>query len=255
MPRADPVLIFDLDGTILSRNSFPYWVRALLTGGGRGGLHARLSLSWQVQRLLLQRKLGGLGHDAFLREMQRLWQVTEDSTGKAAARLQSRLLRLVRANLRPVLKSVADLSVDSVLATAAAADYAEPLARELGFLNVLATPPAASTAQPCNRGQHKCDRVLAFLDNRGWEDRPRIFFNDHMDDVPLMQVSHAVCWFGGRKDMAAASKAAPNARFVPCRSLSAEEMRQMLAHLQLSLQTTHLAGSAPFAAARASTLS
>lgn len=255
MPRADPVLIFDLDGTVLRRNSFPYWVRALLAGGKHGGLHARLALSWHVQRLLVRRKLGRLGHDAFLRELQHAWTQTADPKGDMAAQLQARLLRLQRDNLRPVLRSVARLEVDSVLATAAAADYAEPLARALGFLHVLATPRASEATQPCNRGEQKRERVLAFLENQGWSQRPRIFFTDHMDDLPLIQVSQAVCWFGSGKALQTAREAAPGTRFVPCLRLRAEEVQQTLAHMRLSLETAQLARSASFAAPRVKTFS
>jgi len=255
MPRADPVLIFDLDGTVLRRNSFPYWTMALLTGGRISGLRARATLSWRVQQLLLRRKLGRLGHDTLLRELQQIWARAGDPGGEMAARLQARLLRLARRNLRLVLRSVANLSVDSVLATAAAAEYAEPLARELGFLHVLATPAGATATEPCNRGEHKRDRVLALLDTQGWTQRPRIFFNDHMDDLPLMQVSQAVCWFGSGKALRTARAAAPGTRFVSCRGLNAEEMQQTLAHIRQSLETAQLARSASFAGSRARTFS
>ena len=36
MPRVDPVLVFDLDGTLLTVNSFPIWVLFLGSGGVRG---------------------------------------------------------------------------------------------------------------------------------------------------------------------------------------------------------------------------
>lgn len=241
MPRADPVLIFDLDGTILRRNSFPYWVQALLTGNCQGRAQARLALSWRVQKLLLRRKLGRLDHDAFLRALQHLWRQVGDPGQGMAAQLQSRLLNLVRSNLQPVLRSVGNLSVDSVLATAAAAEYAEPLGRALGFPYVLATPPTHDGAGPCNRGEHKCRRVLSFLEGHGWSGRPRIFFNDHMDDLPLMLESQTVCWFGSDKTLRAACLAAPETHFVPCTRLSAREMQQTLAHIQQGLETAQLA--------------
>ncbi len=212
---------------------------ALLSGSGQGGLQARLMLSWQVQSLLLRRKLGRMDHDAFLRALQQLWNASRAADGPHAQRLQLRLRRLVRRNLAPVLRSVADGSVDAVLATAAAEDYALPLARHLGFRYVIATSRSAD--EPCNRGAHKYERVLAFLDTMGWADRPRIFFNDHMDDLPLMQGSQAVCWFGSRRKLAAARSAAPDARFLPASSLTATEMQQTLAHLGQSLAAAQLA--------------
>ena len=254
MPRADPVLIFDLDGTILRRNSFPYWVLALLSGSGQGSLHTRLPLSWHVQSLLIRRKLGRIDHDTFLRALQRLWNETGATNGRPADRLQARLERLVRGNMTLLLRDVAGGALDAVLATAAAAEYAEPLARELGFRYVLAT--SCDTRHPTNRGTHKSERVLAFLDSMGWASRPRIFFNDHMDDLPLMQQSQAVCWFGRPRALAAARIAAPDARFVAASTLSATELQQMLAHLGQSLAAAQLTRTASLdRAPRASTFS
>lgn len=255
MPRADPVLIFDLDGTVLRRNSFPYWVRTLLRGGDRRGVRARAAVSWQVQQLLLRRKLRRMEHDTLLRALQRIWGEARDPGGDMAMRLQLTLLRLVRGNLQSVLRSVANLTVDSVLATAAAAEYAEPLGQELGFLHVLSTSRGGNPVEPCNRGEQKRERVLGLLEKQGWAQRPRIFFNDHLDDMPLMQVSHAVCWFGDRKGLRAACAAAPDTRFIACGRLNDEEMQQTLAHLRQSLETTQLARSMSFARSRVRTFS
>lgn len=242
MPRTDPVLLFDLDGTILRRNSFPVWVLSLLTGGdSRAGLHARFATALRVQQLLVRRKLRRLSHDAFLRELQSVW--AEIGDGPVAARLQAKLLKLVRPNIAPVLKLLGDPATDSLLATAAATEYAEPLGRALGFHYVLATPRGPQRDTPCNSGAVKRERVQTFLDQHGWAHRPRIFFNDHMDDVPLMQACQAVCWFGSAKEMRAARAAAPNARFVPCRGLRPDEMRQLIAHLRQSVEAAQLANT------------
>ena len=242
MPRTDPVLIFDLDGTVLRRNSFPSWVLSLSTGGDKPArLAARVALAGRVHGLLLRRKLRRLNHDAFLRALQAIWHQAVIEDGKAAARFQARLLRMVRPNFAAILKLVADPATDCLLATAAAAEYAEGLGRALGFRYVLATPRAPRDNEPCNSHGVKRDRVLAFLDAHGWAHRPRIFFTDHMDDLPLMQVSQAVCWFGTRKDMQAAQQAAPQVRFLACRGLRPEEMRQVLAHLRQSVEAAQLA--------------
>ncbi len=243
MPRADPVLVFDLDGTLLRRNSFPLWVLALLRGSPGSPLRDRMSLSWRVQCLLARRKLRRLNHDGFLHALQACWADAISESDALAGQLQTRLASQVRPNLTSVLRSVANVQVDSVLATAAAAEYAEPLGRMLGFHHVLATPAWSGVGMPCNRGPCKRDRVLALLTTCGWATRPRIFFTDHMDDLPLMRVSAAVCWFGNRRALTAAKAAAPNTRFVFCRDLHDDELKQMLAHLSQSLTTAQLAGA------------
>ena len=243
MPRVEPVLIFDLDGTILRKNSFPVWAGSMLGLRGCGlGLRQRLALSLAVQRLLLSRKLGHIDHDALLRHLQALWRdAIADPGATLAANVQRRLLRLVRPNLAPVLRLVADDAMDGILATAAAADYAEPLGRQLGFAMIIATPASRPAGEPCNTGVPKRDRVMALLRQRDWLERPRIFFNDDLADLPLMQACHAVCWFGNDRGLDQAKAQAPAVRFLACRRLRPNEMTATTAHLGQSLATAQLA--------------
>src|ERR1700733_9687700 len=70
-----PVLIFDLDGTILRTNSFPLWVVYLAVGRiPELDLRQRVSLSMHTMRLLLSRKIGRLSHDGLQRRLQIVWQ-------------------------------------------------------------------------------------------------------------------------------------------------------------------------------------
>ena len=72
---SSPVLIFDLDGTILRTNSFPLWVVYLPVGRIPGlDLRQRVSLSMHTMRLLLSRKIGRLSHDELQRRLQIVWQ-------------------------------------------------------------------------------------------------------------------------------------------------------------------------------------
>jgi phosphoserine phosphatase len=244
MPRAEPVLILDLDGTILRRNSFPVWAGRMLGMRGAGqGLRQRLALSLAVQRLLWRRKRHRLNHDGLMRELQMLWQsAVADSGNRLADDLQNRLERLVRPNIAPVLRLVADDAMDGILATAAAADYAVPLGRKLGFTHIIATPAGRSADEPYNFGPHKRDRVLALLRDKDWAGRPRIFFNDDMADLPLMQASHAVCWYGSNRGLREAKAAAPAVRFLPCRNMRPGETTATIAHLSQSLAAAQLAG-------------
>ncbi|HUN40891.1 MAG TPA: haloacid dehalogenase-like hydrolase [Acetobacteraceae bacterium] len=260
MLQVEPLLIFDLDGTILSKNSFPVWAGAMLGVRRCGlGLRQRLALSLAVQRLLLSRKLGRLDHDALLRQLQALWRDAIAKPGATlAADVQRRLGRLVRPNLVPVLRLVAEDAMDGILATAAAADYADPLGRQLGFSMIVATPTDRAAGEPHNAGVQKRDRVMALLGERDWLERPRIFFNDDLADLPLMQACHAVCWFGSNRDMKQAKAQSPGARFVACRKMRPNEMSAMTAHLGQSLAAAQLAKMPwvfPAARPRASTLS
>jgi phosphoserine phosphatase len=231
MPRTDgdraPVLIFDLDGTILRINSFPGWVLFLIGGrvpGLEPGRRARLSLA--ALRLLCQRKFGRLDHDEMSRRLSHAWRTAASCQNRteywAPDRFVARLQRQVRANLQPVLGVVASGRADAVLATAAAADYAAGLGRLLAFRHVLATPSDRRADEPLNSRERKRDRVLDLLAAHGWRGRPLVLFTDHIDDLPLMRACGLVCWFGPERRMAEASDAAPATRFVFCRDLTGE---------------------------------
>jgi phosphoserine phosphatase len=246
MQRADPILVFDLDGTLLRLNSFPLWVLYLAFGRIRHlSLKQRLQVSWLALRLLLLRKLGRMDHEALLRHMQALWHfATAGDEGDTAQRLTSLLLRCMRGNVAPALKLVTDGAMDGVLATAAAEEYAEGLSHRIGLTNILATRGGRGRDEPGNSGEHKRIRLLAWLQERGWAGRPLIFFNDHMTDLPLMRESSIVCWFGSDRALREARQAAPDVRFVACRSLSEREMRATVAHLYQSVTLAQMAGRA-----------
>lgn len=242
MQRADPVLVFDLDGTVLRRNSFPIWVLFVGFGGIRSlTLKQHLTLTWRVLRLLLLRKLGRIDHETLLRHMQALWHfATGHDDAAAAQRLGRLLLRSKRHNVEPVLKLVTHGAMDGVLATAAAEEYANEVGQRLGLVNVLATRSGRRPGEPSNTGEQKRERLLAWLEQRGWTGRPLIFFNDHMADLPVMRNSSIVCWFGSRRDLEQARRAAPHVRFVACRGLKENEMRATIAHLYQSVTVARL---------------
>jgi phosphoserine phosphatase len=232
MPSADPtpVLIFDLDETILAVNSFPLWVRFLLAGPVPGlGWRRRTALSLRVQSLALRRKFGLLDHDALLRHLQRDWRRATGTDGETmASGFQAALLQHVRPSLKPLLATVAAGQLDAVLATAAASDYAAGLARRLGFRHALATSPENGAITPRNSGTRKRDGVKALLRQFGWHTRPLVLFTDHIDDLPLMRDSDVVCWFGSAAALSIAEAAAGRPRFVACRELNAWELQDAL---------------------------
>ncbi len=199
------VLVFDLDGTVLSVNSFPLWAMHLLRARfAHLGLVQRLGVSLRAGGVLAARKARLIGHEAFKWRLQQLWQQAVAGDGGVAERaFAQHLVSYVRPELTGVLKAVSEGRVDAVLATAAAGDYAQALGQALGFRHVLATPRDRSASTPSTVGVHKRDAVLAFLAERGWQGRPITFFTDHEDDLPLIRISHMVYWFGESRRSAA----------------------------------------------------
>jgi len=225
MTEPPPVLIFDLDGTILRVNSFPRWVLFLIAGFVPGlGMRRRLTLSLRAQALLCGRKFGGLTHDELRRGLRRAWHAaTQFQADTMAHRFQLALLRHVRPGLRPLLKMVEAECVDAVLATAAAAEYASEFGRQLGFRHVLAGSSGRAGAGTISTGQRKRDQVRKFLAARGWQERTLVLLTDHIDDLPLMRECGLVCWFGPERGLAEA-RAAAGARFIFCRPLDGEDI-------------------------------
>lgn len=217
-----PVLVFDLDGTILDCNSFPHWVLFLLKGRMSSlRLGQRASLSIRTARLLLSRKIFRLSHD----ELQRRLQAASVDVGPADVdRFVTALLLRVRPSLRSLLNILAADCADAVLATAAAADYAEPLGKQLGFRHVLATGRGRGLGEAANSGSAKRESVANFLRAAGWNGRPFILFTDHVDDLPLMQDSALVFWFGSLEMLARARSTAGQTKFVDCRDISYEDL-------------------------------
>ena len=231
MPRDDgtPVVVFDLDGTILRVNSFPRWVLFLIFGRvPRLGPHRRALLSLRTVSLLLRRKLAGASHEDFLWRLQGVWRSACARRDAPAERFATKLLRLVRPNMASALELVATERIDAVLATAAAEDYAVNLGRRFGFRHVLATASNRRHGEPAHAGARKREQVLALLDECGWRRRPLILFTDHLDDLPLIRDSTTVYWCGPLQELERAAAAAGNARFVFCGDLDGGDVARRL---------------------------
>lgn len=214
---APPVFICDLDGTILAVNSFPYWARVLL-GARFAGLSPvrQARFATMTAMALVARKLGLLNHEALKRGLQSIWADATRADPHAGRRFANELARHVRPSLAPLLGDIRQGEVDAVLATAAAADYAAPLGRLLGFRHVLATPAGRAAGQGSNVREAKRDGVLAFLARQGWQHRQRILLTDHEEDLPLILVCDRSLWFGSETALAALRPRAAAARIDYC---------------------------------------
>jgi len=211
------MLILDLDGTILSVNSFRRWVLHLIYARfPHLGTARRLGIACATVGALSARKMRLTGHEALKWRLQKLWQAaTEGDGGSSERSLAEELMGFVRPELLPVLKAVAAGEVEAVMATAAAGDYAYRLGESLGFTHILATNPMRAAAEPSNVGERKREAVLDFITRRGWQDRPRILFTDHEDDLPLIRICQTVYWFGSERARAAIQRIVPEIRIRP----------------------------------------
>jgi phosphoserine phosphatase len=225
---ASPVLLFDLDGTVIDVNSFPIWVTDLLFARVEHlGLAGRISIATRTAAALAVRKLLRQSHSRFKRRVQRIWSTVEAAApaGHAADALVERLAGRVRPSLGVLLADVRGGGFDAVLTTAAAAEYAVPLARRLGFRHVVATPAGGGADAADNVGALKRDRTLAYLRAQGWATRPRVLFTDHRDDLPLIHECGALFWFGAAAECAAISRQEPAKPTIAALALSPAALR------------------------------
>ena len=217
--RTDPLLIFDLDGTILSVNSFPHWVRYMLTGHFVGlTASQRLALSLRTGSILLKRKLLKHSHYETKRRLQALWRqsLEKDANEIALHDLSAHLQDYVRPNLSGVMELVARKQVDALLATSAAGEYAQGLGSKLGFTHILTTPLCTEPDELENSRERKRDRVLTMLQQRGWNSRPRIFFTDHEEDLPLIRECDRTLWFGRDEEAERLQQQLPDVELIAC---------------------------------------
>jgi phosphoserine phosphatase len=193
MTDAPPVVLVDLDGTLLRANSYHVlllWLAARLVRPGRGFVR-RNRRFWS---LLLARATHRSERVAMKQEVQAL---LAELGGSPAL-----LVRILRAQVDPAVLVSIDQARDQgapvVLATAALPEYALPLAAAVGHPDAVCTTAASDHPWTENLGAAKRDRVCAHLAAHGLDGRRRVLLSDHPDDLPLAEVCDRTFWVARR---------------------------------------------------------
>jgi len=191
-PRPRGVSVFDLDGTVLSVDSFraylgsallrapARWPRAILLAFGVALFALGLRDNSWLKLLFLKSVLAG-------EPRERLAQRT-------AAFVADMLRRRVREGARRAIAEAKARGDLLALATASPDFYALPLGRALGFDHVLATATrfdeggrlAPELPGGNLKGEAKRDAVLGLLAEIGARGERR-FYSDHHSDLPLLR--------------------------------------------------------------------
>ncbi len=186
---SDTILIFDLDGTILSINSFPVWAWYMLKGGSTSlTMSTRIKIAFRTACIMFKRKVCRRSHFATKQALQKLWIQSQAN----ADTLNNALLKHIRPELAGLLQLVRSGQVKAILATSAAACYAVELGQKLGFTYITATHLGGLE----NRSEEKLDSVMRLIESNGWSDFKRILLTDHPEDLPLIKQCQQTIWFG-----------------------------------------------------------
>lgn len=217
--RTDAVLIIDLDETLISINSFPVWAKYFLLGKFENlNLHQLIFFRIKAAKIFAERKILGYSHAKTKNALQKLWLQTTDSS--ALGNILNKLGQQIRPNMLGILELITKNEIDAVLASAAASLYVQPLAKQIGFSHALST----GINDEENRSEEKSRRVQEFLALQGWESRKKIFFTDHLEDMPFILNSDKLMWFGKPEEIATIQKSAPELSIIPCKNLTAQEI-------------------------------
>ena len=128
------VAFFDLDRTLIARNSASLWIRWEWEGGRISKRQALQAIGWVLRYNLGATELGGV-----------LRRTVETLRGQIEAELRARTLEFYAARVRPTFRPGARLAVEAhraagdrlVLLTSASSYLAEAVRDELGFDDVV----------------------------------------------------------------------------------------------------------------------
>jgi hypothetical protein len=211
-----PVVVFDLDGTVLDVNSFPHWVMFLI--GARAGDRRPPTAAAVPARHSAGATAQAYAHEPCCAPVAPAgaWRSASRQPGRIASAVRGGAGEArARPNLGRVLQLVATGEID--------ARHRCGGGLRCGSWSTASISPCAGSRSgrrrddPANSGTRKRGQVLALL-ARGWDERPIILFTDHIDDPPLMRDSSTVLVRHIGRD-ARAVAAAGGVSFIRCSEL------------------------------------
>lgn len=217
--KTDAVLIIDLDETLLSINSFPVWAAYSLRGKFSGlKFKQRRKLRIQAGKIFFRRKVLRRSHAQTKADMHRLWLANHDDG--ALENILTKLQKKIRPNMLEVIERISKSQCDALLATAATSFYAEKFAARIGVANIIST----GLNDKENRGEEKSRRISEFLASKNWDGRRKIFFTDHLEDMPFISKSDKLMWFGKKEEIQDIQKSLPRLNIISCSNLSSQDI-------------------------------
>jgi phosphoserine phosphatase len=195
------IVLVDLDGTLVPINTFHHWIVHIVVRGLSGlPLRKRITIRIAVLALCLRRTLGVISHDGFKRGIQLAWAAAirdvdpgweEEKIGRFVYRIRSH----IDPRVWSLIMDFRSRGAITLLTTAAPAEYAECLGRQLGFTESVATPRALEPTWSNNSKDLKLWRSRLALERLCAAGQMAVL-TDHIDDLPLMRVADIVFLVG-----------------------------------------------------------
>ena len=196
-PDRAPVVIFDLDNTLLAGNSFHRLVYLLHFRRGRPRPTWRTTAA--TWRATLRRGVHRQSRVEYKRAVQALL-VRDARVGDGDRPFGEAFAQLLETNLDPVVHECFRMAKDrdclTMLSTGALPEYAMPLGERLDFDVVIATSAFGDDPWVENIGERKREHAQAAAERLGLHNRFSILIADHDDDLPLASACDAVFWHG-----------------------------------------------------------
>ena len=184
--------LFDVDGTLIARNSASLYIRHLR----RTGQARRRDVAWTLY-YLLRYKFGRLDIDATLQESMRFVAgKAERAIRDDAAGWYVRDVRpLIYPQMAAVVRAHREAGHVTALVTSATRYLADPLAEELGVDHVLVTQLVVrdglftgEAVRPVCYGAGKVGWTQRFAAAEGVDLGASYFYTDSITDMPLLEV-------------------------------------------------------------------
>ena len=175
--RSKSVAIYDLDGTLISFNSFKYW---LLFSSIFALLFFRIDYDWLILKVTLQRIVGKVDRFIFKEKIVNFHKQnkTTQFVKCCNASFASFLKRKTKADLFDKEKEI-------VLATAAPDCYVKYYVTKMGCFENYSASYIENGALQENRCERKRQSIIQMIGNQTYQS---VLYTDHHDDIPLAQI-------------------------------------------------------------------
>ena len=170
----DNIAIYDLDGTLISFNSFKYW---LLYSFVFSLFFFRIDYNWLIFRGVLQRIFGKIDRVIFKEKIVNFHEQNKIFAKRCNASFSSFLKRKTKNNLLNKQKKI-------LLATAAPDCYVKYYVIKMKCFENYSASYIENGVLKENIGERKLQSVTQLLENKIHQ---AVLYTDHFDDIPLAQ--------------------------------------------------------------------